>query len=83
MPSIDSDPHQKVDGFLRIHWTACAGFRGRHAPESLVGLNRIEASKRYADIIIPEGGRNPVALEMVIARLESLLGAENDNRTNH
>ncbi len=46
-------------------------------------LEFVEASKRYADIIIPEGGRNPVALEMVIARLESLLGAENDNRTNH
>ena len=46
-------------------------------------LEFVEASKRYADIIIPEGGRNPVALEMVIARLESLLGAENYNRTNH
>ncbi|MFH1445847.1 MAG: uridine kinase [Chloroflexota bacterium] len=39
-------------------------------------LEFVESSKRYADIIIPEGGFNSVALEMVIARLESLLGAE-------
>lgn len=39
-------------------------------------LEFVEASKRYADVIIPEGGRNSVALEMVIARLENLLKAE-------
>lgn len=43
-------------------------------------LEFVEASKRYADIIIPEGGRNPVALEMVIARLESMLGEETIGR---
>jgi uridine kinase len=36
-------------------------------------LEFVEPSKRYADIIIPEGGHNIVALEMVIARIESLL----------
>ena len=36
-------------------------------------LEFVEASKRYADIIIPEGGLNVVALDMVIARLQSLL----------
>ena len=29
--------------------------------------------KRYADVIIPEGGMNQVAMDMVIARIESLL----------
>lgn len=29
----------------------------------------VEPSKRYADIIIPEGGQNEVALEMVIGRV--------------
>ena len=43
-------------------------------------LEFVEASKRYADIIIPEGGRNSVALEMVIARLEGLLGEERIGR---
>jgi uridine kinase len=36
-------------------------------------LEFVEPSKRYADVIIPEGGYNIVALEMVIARIESLL----------
>jgi uridine kinase len=36
-------------------------------------LDFVEPSKRYADVIIPEGGRNKVALDMVIARVESLL----------
>lgn len=33
----------------------------------------VEQSKRFADVIIPEGGMNTVALQMVIARLRSLL----------
>ena len=36
-------------------------------------LEFVEPSKRYADVIIPEGGLNEVAMEMVVARLESLL----------
>lgn len=39
-------------------------------------LDFVESSKRYADIIVPEGGRNAVALDMVIARLQSLLNGE-------
>lgn len=33
----------------------------------------VEPSKRYADVIIPEGGHNTVALDMVISRIEHLL----------
>jgi uridine kinase len=36
-------------------------------------LEFVEPSKRYADVIIPEGGFNAPALEMVVARIESLL----------
>ncbi|MEL7625354.1 MAG: uridine kinase [Anaerolineaceae bacterium] len=36
-------------------------------------LEFVEPSKRYADVIIPEGGFNLVATEMVIARLNSLI----------
>ena len=36
-------------------------------------LEFVEPSKRYADVIIPEGGFNIVALDMVVARVESLL----------
>jgi uridine kinase len=38
-------------------------------------LEFVEPSKRYADVIIPEGGRNTVAMDMVIARIEALLAA--------
>lgn len=33
----------------------------------------VEPTKRFADVIIPEGGYNEVALEMVISRIEALL----------
>ena len=36
-------------------------------------LDFVEPSKRYADIIIPQGGFNQVALDMVVARIESLI----------
>ena len=36
-------------------------------------LEFVEPTKRYADVIIPEGGLNQVASEMVIARLNSLI----------
>lgn len=36
-------------------------------------LEFVEPSKRWADIILPEGGENRVALEMVVARVEKLL----------
>jgi uridine kinase len=36
-------------------------------------LEFVEPSKRWADVIIPEGGENRVALEMVVAHVEQLL----------
>lgn len=36
-------------------------------------LEFVEPSKRYADIIIPVGGHNTVALDMVVVRIESML----------
>lgn len=33
----------------------------------------VEPSKRYADVIIPEGGFNTVAMDMVVARIEAML----------
>ncbi len=56
--------------------------RGR-LPESVINqylstvrpmhLEFVEPSKRYADVIIPEGGHNEVAIEMVAARLRDLV----------
>ena len=33
----------------------------------------VEPSKRYADVIIPEGGFNTAALDMLAARIQALL----------
>lgn len=39
-------------------------------------LEFVEPSKRYADLIIPEGAENEVALEAVVARIKAMLRAE-------
>ena len=56
--------------------------RGR-SPESVIAqylrtvrpmhLEFVEPSKRYADVIIPEGGFNEVAIDMVAGRLRALV----------
>ena len=58
------------------------GERGR-TPEAVINqylrtvrpmhLEFVEPSKRYADVIIPEGGFNEVAIDMVAARLRALI----------
>ncbi len=41
-------------------------------------LDFVEPSKRWADIIIPEGGYNTVALDLVISRIEGILAQTGD-----
>ena len=36
-------------------------------------LQFVEPSKRYADIIIPEGGENLVAIDLLVTKIKSLL----------
>ncbi|PAP76239.1 uridine kinase [Rubrivirga marina] len=36
-------------------------------------LEFVEPSKRHADVIIPRGGQNQVAIDMVLARVQSLI----------
>ncbi len=38
-------------------------------------LEFVEPSKRYADVIVPEGGHNDVALGMICSRIEAMLAA--------
>ena len=47
-----------------------AQYRGTVRP---MHLEFVEPSKRHADVIIPRGGKNEVAIDMVLARVESLL----------
>lgn len=42
----------------------------------------VETSKRYADIIIPHGGKNSVAINLFIAKIESVLANNLTNSEN-
>ena len=44
----------------------------------LMHMEFVEPSKRYADIILPEGGFNMVAVDLIITKIRSIL---NENRT--
>ena len=39
-------------------------------------LQFVEPSKRYADVIVPRGGHNTVAIEMIVAKIERRLAAD-------
>jgi uridine kinase len=41
-------------------------------------LEFVEPSKRHADVIVPEGGFNQVAMTMIAARLKELLQERNN-----
>ena len=36
-------------------------------------LQFVEPSKRYADVIVPRGGHNPIAIEMIVAKIQRRL----------
>ncbi|MFN2397535.1 MAG: uridine kinase [Gemmatimonadaceae bacterium] len=38
-------------------------------------LEFVEPSKRYADVIVPRGGHNEIAVEMIVAKIQRRLGA--------
>jgi uridine kinase len=40
-------------------------------------LQFVEPSKRYADVIVPRGGHNPVAIEMIVAKIGRRLAVAN------
>ena len=38
-------------------------------------LQFVEPTKRYADVIVPRGGHNPVAIEMIVAKIQRRLAS--------
>lgn len=44
-------------------------------------LQFVEPSKRYADVIVPRGGRNLVAIEMIVAKIQRRLTSRAAART--
>lgn len=43
-------------------------------------LQFIEPSKRYADIIIPEGGYNKVAIDLMVTKVKSIISEKQKNK---
>jgi uridine kinase len=75
---VDTDPDVRLIRRLRRD----VAERGRSVEDVLrqyertvrpMHLEFIEPSKRYADIIVPEGGENHLAMDMVTAHIEGLL----------
>jgi uridine kinase len=45
-------------------------------------LQFVEPSKRYADIIIPEGGYNEVGIDLIIEKIKVILGRTSRQQVN-
>jgi uridine kinase len=61
------DLMERSRGFESVEKQYLASVRPMH-------LEFVEPSKRYADLIVPEGAENRVALELVAARVQAMLG---------
>jgi len=62
---LNRDLHERGRSFESVERQYLDSVRPMH-------LEFVEPSKRYADLIIPEGAENEVALEAVVARIKAL-----------
>ena len=65
---LQRDLHERGRSFESVERQYLESVRPMH-------LEFVEPSKRYADLIIPEGAQNEVALELVVARVAAMLGS--------
>jgi uridine kinase len=63
---LQRDIHERGRSFESVQRQYLQSVRPMH-------LEFVEPSKRYADLIIPEGAENEVALEAVVARVRAML----------
>ena len=63
---LQRDIHERGRSFESVQRQYLESVRPMH-------LEFVEPSKRYADLIIPEGAENEVALEAVVARIRAIL----------
>ena len=77
---VDADPDIRLIRRIRRDMNK----RGRPLEEILdqyvttvqpMHLQFVEPSKRYADVIVPRGGHNQVAIEMIVAKIQRRLAA--------
>lgn len=75
---VDADPDDRLMRIIRRDIIE----RGRNYEQALqhyslfvktMHLQFIESTKRYADIIVPQGGNNMVAIELLVARINHQL----------
>jgi len=64
---LQRDLNQRGRSFASVEKQYLESVRPMH-------LEFVEPSKRYADLIVPEGAQNQVALEAVVARVHAMLG---------
>jgi uridine kinase len=64
---LERDIHARGRSFDSVQRQYLESVRPMH-------LEFVEPSKRYADLIVPEGAENEVALEAVVARVNAMLG---------
>ena len=86
---VDADPDIRLIRRIRRDMAK----RGRPLPEILdqylstvqpMHLEFVEPSKRYADVIVPRGGHNPVAIEMIVAKImQRLATGQRDDDDGH
>ena len=63
---ITRDINERGRTFESVHKQYLKTVRPMH-------LEFVEPSKKYADIIVPEGGLNPIAIDMIVSKIKSIL----------
>jgi uridine kinase len=70
---LDRDVHERSRSVESIISQYTTTVRPMH-------LQFVEPSKRYADIIIPEGGHNEVGIDLITGKIKSILARSGDPR---
>jgi len=83
---VDADPDIRLIRRIRRDMTK----RGRPLDEILeqyvttvqpMHLQFVEPTKRYADVIVPRGGHNAVAIEMIVAKIQRRIANARESTT--
>ena len=83
---VDADPDIRLIRRIRRDMSK----RGRPLDEILeqyvttvqpMHLQFVEPTKRYADVIVPRGGHNAVAVEMIVAKIQRRIAAARETAT--
>jgi len=71
---LDRDVHERGRSVESIITQYTTTVRPMH-------LQFVEPSKRYADVIIPEGGYNDVGIDLITGKIKSFLGSSTEQHS--